>query len=177
MQIRRRLVCVYGWHLILIGSLFPEITFLNSPDCHSCAWCCVKGMKATGREHPSLQTRLLCTTHHSVSFWMSFLFQALVLTTKRNRSAEGNALAYICNLLTSKMIELKLLIVGMLTQTQFTTFLLPKLSGNTVFCSCIPLSLSRSSPYPFQCLTSQIRFHIHQCSTFLLSFSFCMPLT
>lgn len=70
MQIRRRLVSVYGWHLILIGSLFPEITFLNSPACHSCAWCCVKGMKATGREHPSLQTR-------------QFLFQALALRIKK----------------------------------------------------------------------------------------------
>lgn len=49
MQIRRRLVCVYGWHLTLIGSLFLEIAFLNSPDCHSCAWWRVWGMKATGR--------------------------------------------------------------------------------------------------------------------------------
>lgn len=46
MQIRRKLVCVYGLYSALIGSLFTEITFLNSTDCHSCAWWYIKGMKA-----------------------------------------------------------------------------------------------------------------------------------
>lgn len=88
MQIRRRLVCVYGLYSALIGSLFTEITFLNSADCHSCAWWYIKGTKATGWEPSSQFTWFLLFP--SRFFRYECLMQGNLVIT-------GNARVFICS--------------------------------------------------------------------------------
>ena len=91
-----RLVCVYGLYSALIGSLFTEITFLNSTDCHSCAWWYIKGTKTTGWERTSQFTRFLLFP--SRFFRYEYLMQSNLVIT-------GNAKLFTS---TSKNKKMKL---------------------------------------------------------------------
>lgn len=125
MQIRRRLVCVYGLYSALIGSLFTEITFLNSTDCHSCAWWYIKGTKATGWEHSSQFTWFLLFPSHF--FRYEYLMQVNLVIT-------GNARAFICSS-KNRMMKLALQSGELRFIYIFHSFL------NYFFCSCFALYL------------------------------------